>query len=98
MNTKTLERRLRKIETGWSSADREFAIEAMLFLAERLFAIEKALGVPSTSVVHMSPEGDAGTTDCCDRTVFQLPRTDRMTNDRALVTCNYLLEFRGVSA
>jgi len=38
-------------------------------------------------VVHQCPVGDDGWTPCCDRTPFELPRSDRMTLDPDLVTC-----------
>lgn len=38
-------------------------------------------------VVHRCPPGDSGVTPCCGRTPFELPRTDRMTDDPRLVTC-----------
>jgi len=38
-------------------------------------------------VTHRCPIGDDGWTPCCDRTPFELPRTDRITEDPALVTC-----------
>ncbi len=37
--------------------------------------------------VHMSPPRSDGTTPCCGRTPFELPRTDRMTTAPSLVTC-----------
>jgi hypothetical protein len=39
------------------------------------------------SVIHECPPGDENMTPCCNRTPFELPRTDRMTVDRSLVTC-----------
>jgi hypothetical protein len=39
------------------------------------------------STVHASPTEDSGVTTCCDRSPFELPRTDRMTVNAALVTC-----------
>lgn len=38
-------------------------------------------------IVHRCPPGTASTTPCCGRTPFQLPRTDRMTEDPELMTC-----------
>jgi len=38
-------------------------------------------------VTHRCPIGDDGWTPSCDRTPFELPRTDRITEDPALVTC-----------
>lgn len=43
---------------------------------------------PQVSVTHACPpRGAGGLTPCCGRTPFELPRTDRMTSDPALVTC-----------
>lgn len=38
-------------------------------------------------VTHRSPRLGAGVTPCCGRSPFDLPGTDRMTIDEALVTC-----------
>jgi hypothetical protein len=38
------------------------------------------------SLTHLAPQR-SGTTGCCGHTPFELKRTDRMTNDLALVTC-----------
>lgn len=38
-------------------------------------------------ITHACPPGDANLTPCCGRTPFELPRTDRITLDRTLVTC-----------
>jgi hypothetical protein len=38
-------------------------------------------------VVHRCPRFGSGITPCCERTPWELPRTDRMTLDPALVTC-----------
>lgn len=40
------------------------------------------------SVVHATPPPSSGLTPCCRRPPFELPRTDRMTNDGAAVTCS----------
>ena len=40
-----------------------------------------------SEVTHLCPPGDEGWTPCCDRTPFELPRTDRITEDVSLVTC-----------
>lgn len=42
--------------------------------------------------VHASPLPGHGLTPCCKRTVFELPRTDRLTNDVTKVTCYSLKE------
>lgn len=39
------------------------------------------------TITHMSPPDGFGKTPCCDKTPFELPRYDRLTNDRSLVTC-----------
>lgn len=39
------------------------------------------------SVVHYAPQSGAAVTACCGHSPFELKRTDRMTNDLALVTC-----------
>lgn len=41
----------------------------------------------SASVVHACPPLGSGRTGCCDRPPFELPHTDRMATDEALVTC-----------
>jgi hypothetical protein len=41
----------------------------------------------SIEITHASPQGKGGKTPCCNHTVFELKRTDRLTNDMALVTC-----------
>jgi hypothetical protein len=40
-----------------------------------------------TEVVHACPPDGSGLTPCCGRTPFELPRTDRMTDDPDMVTC-----------
>lgn len=40
-----------------------------------------------TETVHASPPDGSGITPCCGRTPFELPRTDRMTQDPQDVTC-----------
>jgi hypothetical protein len=42
---------------------------------------------PADETVHGCPPDGSGLTPCCGRTPFELPRTDRMTRDAALVTC-----------
>lgn len=39
------------------------------------------------SLTHCAPRVGAAVTVCCGHTPFELKRTDRMTNDPALVTC-----------
>jgi hypothetical protein len=38
-------------------------------------------------VTHRCPIGDANDTPCCGRIIFELPRTDRITEDAEQVTC-----------
>lgn len=40
-----------------------------------------------TEEVHFVPRRQDGLTPCCNRSPFELPRTDRMTLDPRLVTC-----------
>ncbi|MEZ7005011.1 hypothetical protein [Streptomyces sp. AD55] len=48
----------------------------------------KARDFPTAaSPVHGCPPAGSGQTTCCQRTPFELPRTDRMTTDPRLVTC-----------
>ena len=56
-------------------------------LAVALDAFVKTDGRVEVEVTHACPPGDAAVTPCCGRTPFELPRTDRMTLDSALVTC-----------
>ena len=42
---------------------------------------------PGDVVVHLSPSGNEIVTPCCSRTVFELPRSDRITLTAELVTC-----------
>ena len=42
---------------------------------------------PSDGVTHYVPTAGSSTTVCCGRQLFELPRTDRLTNDATLVTC-----------
>lgn len=42
--------------------------------------------VLSDEIVHQIPESPLAVTPCCGRTVFELPRTDRLTTD-GYVTC-----------
>lgn len=38
--------------------------------------------------VHACPEDDDALTPCCGFSPFELPRTDRLTLDPELVTCD----------
>lgn len=38
-------------------------------------------------MIHLEPEGQSALTRCCNKSPFELPRTDRMTGDPSLVTC-----------
>lgn len=42
---------------------------------------------PSSEVTHDCPREGERVTLCCGRSPFELPRTDRMTVEAALVTC-----------
>lgn len=42
----------------------------------------------AASVVHRAPGEGYGTTSCCERTPFELPRTDRLTAHEEDVTCH----------
>jgi len=48
-------------------------------------------------VVHLMHVAWQGHTSCCGRTPFELPRTDRMTFDPALRTCDADADSRGES-
>ncbi len=41
----------------------------------------------SQEIVHRCPAVESGVTQCCGRSPFELPMTDRLTVDDALVTC-----------
>jgi hypothetical protein len=43
--------------------------------------------VATPEIVHACPPLGPAVTTCCGRTPFDLPRTDRLTNDPAAVTC-----------
>ena len=43
------------------------------------------------SVIHLCPHGDGSVTPCCGRSPFELPLSDRLTLDQALVTCQWYL-------
>lgn len=47
-------------------------------------------------LTHFAPKGGA-VTPCCGHTPFELKRTDRLTNDAALVTCPGVWAARVVS-
>lgn len=42
---------------------------------------------PSQEIIHLCPDGGESITQCCDKTPFELPKTDRITADRSKVTC-----------
>ena len=52
---------------------------------------------PGDEVVHMAPPTNAGVMPCCGRPPFELPRTDRLTEDPTLVTCRLVRRERGSS-
>lgn len=39
------------------------------------------------TVTHRAPLEQGGRTPCCDRPIFELPRTDRLTLNPAAATC-----------
>lgn len=41
----------------------------------------------TTETVHACPPDGSGVTPCCGRTPFELPRTDRISSEVAVVTC-----------
>jgi hypothetical protein len=41
----------------------------------------------AAETTHACPKRGSGVTPCCGRSPFELPRTDRLTLDPALVTC-----------
>lgn len=47
-----------------------------------------------TETVHGCPPDGSGLTPCCGRTLFELPRTDRMATDPDLITCTNEAEHR----
>ena len=58
-------------------------------VAARIDEIDRALAAqPSPEVTHLCPQdGAGGVMSCCRLTPFDVPRSDRMTLDPALVTC-----------
>lgn len=54
-----------------------------------LHAVLDRLGIslPPAPPIHGCPPDGSGVTPCCGRTPFELPRTDRMSTDPALITC-----------
>lgn len=49
--------------------------------------------------IHECPHRDSGMTPCCGRTPFELPRTDRMSANPALVNCDRVrLRDRAIAA
>lgn len=38
-------------------------------------------------ITHKTPKHGQSTAPCCKKLVFELPRTDKITEDSALVTC-----------
>jgi hypothetical protein len=45
-------------------------------------------GIAERGVTHQVPPIGSGTFPCCNQTPFQVPPTDRMTEDSNLVTCS----------
>lgn len=44
----------------------------------------------SSMTIHLCPPKGSGLMPCCNRTPFEVPRTDRMTLERRNVTCHAL--------
>ena len=44
-------------------------------------------GANRVEITHHCPPGQQSLTPCCGKTPFELPHTDRMTLDPAMVTC-----------
>ena len=67
--------------------------EAIILAAELVRAAEQAKADLENDkrawgeVVHAMPADDSSVTGCCSRTVFELPRIDRLTGDEGAVTC-----------
>jgi hypothetical protein len=53
----------------------------------RRMAAEVQQPETQADAVHACPPDGSGITPCCGRTPFELPRTDRMSADPTLVTC-----------
>ena len=43
---------------------------------------------------HLCPPGDSALTPCCGKSPFELPKTDRLTEDPKLVTCHARKEIK----
>lgn len=54
-------------------------------LEELILRNREAAGAPE--IVHLSPTAGSPYTVCCSRSPFDIPRTDRLTEDPGLVTC-----------
>ncbi|MGI8667924.1 MAG: hypothetical protein ACR2N4_18155 [Jatrophihabitans sp.] len=46
--------------------------------------------MPEREVVHAAPAHGLSFTGCCDRTLFELPPSERISSDPARVTCGRL--------
>ncbi|MCU1592451.1 MAG: hypothetical protein JWP11_3707 [Frankiales bacterium] len=53
----------------------------------RYAGVDDAIAATPREQTHGCPPDGSGLTPCCGRTPFELPQTDRMTDDAALVTC-----------
>jgi hypothetical protein len=63
------------------------AVELEVATKLRRMADEAQQPETQAEVVHACPPDGSGLTPCCGRTPFELPRTDRMSADPTLVTC-----------
>ena len=55
--------------------------------AEVAVSFEDELVEAKAEIIHLCPYDGTSVTPCCARSPFELKKTDRMTMDRALVTC-----------
>jgi hypothetical protein len=63
------------------------AVELEVATKLRRMADEAQQPETQADAVHACPPDGSGITPCCGRTPFELPRTDRMSADPTLVTC-----------
>jgi hypothetical protein len=59
-------------------------------MTEALFWRMEAERHTPAKVTHQCPPDGGGLMPCCELTPFEVPRTDRITEDPALVTCGRL--------
>lgn len=73
-----------------AAIERATGVEAGFWMrAELGYRQDLAAGKTATlnAVTHLCPPDGTQVTPCCDQTPFDLPRTDRITEDPSLVTC-----------